>query len=249
MAPAPHPNLLRSALISILPAGLMTGVVGAFLTYWFSLDAAYLHKSLAVFVAGAALVLVGLSRHHPFARFGAANQVTLTRGALVALLAGLIGERTAVGLPTFVTAPPRRSRCWTASMAGWPAATTWPVTSAPASIWKLMPCSSWCWRRWPGSTKGAERGCCCPDCCVMCSLVRLDAWPGCVVHCPPAGEEKSLPSSRSSPSSSPSRPFVPVTITPGVAALGLCALTLSFLVDVMWLLQNAARSRATVSPQ
>ena len=55
-------------------------------------------------MAGAALVLVGLSKHHPFARFGAANQVTVTRGALVALLAGLIGERTAVGLPTFVMA-------------------------------------------------------------------------------------------------------------------------------------------------
>jgi phosphatidylglycerophosphate synthase len=43
---------------------------------------------LAVTIVAAAFV----REHHPFARLGAANQVTLVRAALVALVAGLIGE-------------------------------------------------------------------------------------------------------------------------------------------------------------
>ena len=33
-----------------------------------------------------------LQQHHPFARFGAANQITTVRAILVALVAGLVGE-------------------------------------------------------------------------------------------------------------------------------------------------------------
>jgi phosphatidylglycerophosphate synthase len=41
------------------------------------------------------LVAIGRVReHHPFARFGSANQLTAARAGLVALLAGLIGEPT-----------------------------------------------------------------------------------------------------------------------------------------------------------
>ena len=60
----------------ILPAGLTAGVAAALFSHQLALDPAYRAKALAVFVAGAALVLIGLPRHHPFASFGAANQVT-----------------------------------------------------------------------------------------------------------------------------------------------------------------------------
>src|SRR5580765_7703017 len=47
--------------------------------------------------AGLFAIIMGLSigflqQHHPFARFGAANQITTLRAILVALVAGLVGE-------------------------------------------------------------------------------------------------------------------------------------------------------------
>jgi phosphatidylglycerophosphate synthase len=100
---APH-GLLRSALICILAAALLIGVVAELWINRLGLGPAYLPKTLAVYTAGAALVLAGLPKHHPFDSFGAANQVTLIRGGLVALLAGLIGETADMDLAGLVTA-------------------------------------------------------------------------------------------------------------------------------------------------
>jgi phosphatidylglycerophosphate synthase len=52
----------------------------------------YVAKVLAVFAVVAAFVLANLGAHHPFASFGPANQITLLRAGLMAILAGLIGE-------------------------------------------------------------------------------------------------------------------------------------------------------------
>ena len=49
-------------------------------------------KAAAVFAVVLAIVRVYMARHHPFPAFGPANQVTTVRVALVALVAGLIGE-------------------------------------------------------------------------------------------------------------------------------------------------------------
>ena len=49
-------------------------------------------KAAALFAAIMGLSLGFLQRHHPFARFGAANQITTLRAILVALVAGLVGE-------------------------------------------------------------------------------------------------------------------------------------------------------------
>jgi phosphatidylglycerophosphate synthase len=58
-----------------------------------ALGPAYVAKALAAYAVVAVLVLTNLRAHHPFPRFGPANQVTLARAALVALLAGFVGER------------------------------------------------------------------------------------------------------------------------------------------------------------
>ncbi len=78
----------REALACLLLLGLAAGglVLAGALAHWFVL------KALAVFLLGCAAVLYGLARHAPHARFGAANRVTLARLALIALLAGGIGE-------------------------------------------------------------------------------------------------------------------------------------------------------------
>jgi len=98
-----HRNLLRSALLCILPAALAIGVTALHAMTLLGLSAAYLPKVLAVFSVGAALVLLGLPTHHPFPSIGPANQVTVARGVLVALLAGLVGERMDTGAPAIAT--------------------------------------------------------------------------------------------------------------------------------------------------
>jgi phosphatidylglycerophosphate synthase len=52
----------------------------------------YAAKSLAVLTLVMIVATSLVDAHHPFARFGAANQMTMVRAALVALVAGLIGE-------------------------------------------------------------------------------------------------------------------------------------------------------------
>jgi phosphatidylglycerophosphate synthase len=88
--------LARSALITLLAVGL-----GVILVAWVTgrqlqFSSAYLTKSLLIFAVGALLVRAYLPAHHPFPDFGAANTVTLVRAALVALLAALVGEHAAV---------------------------------------------------------------------------------------------------------------------------------------------------------
>jgi phosphatidylglycerophosphate synthase len=52
----------------------------------------YALKAAALFAAIVILSIGFLQRHHPFVRFGAANQITTVRAMLVALVAGLVGE-------------------------------------------------------------------------------------------------------------------------------------------------------------
>lgn len=49
-------------------------------------------KAAGLFALIMGLSLGFLQQHHPFARFGAANQITTLRAILVALVAGLVGE-------------------------------------------------------------------------------------------------------------------------------------------------------------
>ena len=66
------------------------GVVGA-------QDPVFTTTAFASFVLIGALTVRGAARHHPHARFGAANQVTLARAAGTALLAGLVATPDVVG--------------------------------------------------------------------------------------------------------------------------------------------------------
>jgi phosphatidylglycerophosphate synthase len=49
-------------------------------------------KAAGLFVAIVGLSIGFVQEHHPFARFGAANQITMLRAILVTLVAGLVGE-------------------------------------------------------------------------------------------------------------------------------------------------------------
>jgi phosphatidylglycerophosphate synthase len=249
MAPAPHRALLRSALLSILPAGMMTGVVGAWLAYRFGLGPAYLPKTLALFVAGAVVLLSGLPKHHPFAAFGAANQVTVVRGALVALLAGLIGEHTAFGLPTLVTVAAVIIAVLD-GLDGWMARRQQIASDfgarfdmeTDALFIMVLAVLAWQWDR-AGAwvlLSGLLRY-------VFVGAGRVLSWLRRAL--PASARRKSIAVVQVVALILTLAPFVPARVAPAIAAVGLCALTLSFLVDVLWLWQNASRSEATVSPR
>jgi phosphatidylglycerophosphate synthase len=63
--------------------------------------ATYIFKAVAVFTTIVFLARRSARVHHPFSRFGPANQVTMVRALLVALVAACIGEST---LPAFAHA-------------------------------------------------------------------------------------------------------------------------------------------------
>ena len=65
------------------------------------MTATFIVKAIAGFAVIAIVALRSARTHHPFPRLGAANQVTMVRALLVALIAALIGEAT---LPAFARA-------------------------------------------------------------------------------------------------------------------------------------------------
>lgn len=227
----------------------MTGVLGAYLAYRFGLEAAYLAKALGLFVAGAALVMIGLPKHHPFAAFGAANQVTVTRGALVALLAGLIGEQAVAGLATMVTVAAVIIAVLD-GVDGWLArhrhiasdfgarfdmeTDALFIMVLAALAWQFDKAGAWV------LLSGLLRY-------VFIGAGRVLPWLRRPL--PASTRRKSIAVVQVVALILTLAPFVPARATPAIAAIGLCALTLSFLVDVVWLLQNASRSGATVSPR
>jgi phosphatidylglycerophosphate synthase len=87
-----HRELLRGALGGMLAVALSIVSLSVLGVNLLHLSAAYAPKALLLFAAGAGAVLVALPGAHRFARMGAANQVTIVRGAMVALLGALLGE-------------------------------------------------------------------------------------------------------------------------------------------------------------
>lgn len=98
-SPGPRGNALRSLLAGAAASAVALGAGLALLAMALAdaggLGAGFVAKALGVFAAGAALALAALPAHLPHRRFGPANQVTLARLALAALLAAMLGEPVA----------------------------------------------------------------------------------------------------------------------------------------------------------
>ena len=84
-------------------AALLALVAGAVVAMGW-LGAGFALKALAVFALASGLAWRGLAGHMPHRRFGAANRVTLLRLAMIALLAGAIGEAPHAPAPLAWTA-------------------------------------------------------------------------------------------------------------------------------------------------
>jgi len=88
----PEAPLRSSAVATKLVALLMVAALATAARTGLPLSAFYAPKAATAFAALMLLSLGFLQRHHPFARFGPANQVTTVRAILVALIVGLVGE-------------------------------------------------------------------------------------------------------------------------------------------------------------
>jgi phosphatidylglycerophosphate synthase len=93
MPAAPDADALRSsALASILPAVALGMLAAAVIAEIAGFGAAYAWRAFAFIGAGAAMLVLGLGAHLPHRHFGAANQLTLVRATLIALLLAMIGQ-------------------------------------------------------------------------------------------------------------------------------------------------------------
>jgi phosphatidylglycerophosphate synthase len=242
-----HRGPLRSALICILTAALLIGAIAAAAANVLDLSAAYLPKVMTAVLVGAALVLVGLPKHHPFESFGAANQVTVARGALVALLIGLIGERADTGAPALATAVAtvvavldgvdgwlaRRSQMASGFGARFDMETDALLIMVLAILgWQFGKAGVWV------LASGLLR---------YAFVVAGIAVPWMRCPLPASHRRKAVAVVQVIALIVVIAPFVPAAAAAVVAAVGLCALTLSFLKDIVWLFQNSAQSRATAS--
>ncbi len=239
---APH-GLLRSALICILAAALLIGAVAELCANRLGLGASFVPKVLTVYTVGAALVLIGLPKHHPFSAFGAANQVTLVRGALVALLAGLIGEPVDTALATLVTAV-ATGTAMLDGVDGWLARRTNLASAFGARFdmetdaLLIMVLSVLAWQFGKAGVWVLGSG-----------LLRYafiaagSAVPALRHPLPPSQRRKILAVAQIVALIVTVAPFVAASVSVPLAAVALGALTLSLLVDVVWLLSpNEAHS-------
>ncbi len=86
---------LRASVMTATLAGLVAIVALADLArFELPLGDRYPLKAAGLFALISGLSIGFLQQHHPFSRFGAANQITTLRAILVVLVAGLVGEPT-----------------------------------------------------------------------------------------------------------------------------------------------------------
>lgn len=90
----PNSPLLGRALVAQLLGIVAAGAAASLVALLVPTSQAYLIKAALASAAINVIAIGYLREHHPFDRFGAANLVTTGRVALVAVVAGLVGEAT-----------------------------------------------------------------------------------------------------------------------------------------------------------
>jgi phosphatidylglycerophosphate synthase len=93
-------SVLTSKLVALVAVVALAGAARAALP----LGDAYALKAALLFAAITGLSIGFLQQHHPFERFGPANQITTVRAILVALVAALVGEPRVPAIATAAVA-------------------------------------------------------------------------------------------------------------------------------------------------
>jgi len=232
-------------LTGILPVGLAMVAIAWFVADRLQLSGWYVAKSVLVFGVGAGMMLWVLPQQHPFACLGPANQVTLVRGTLVALLFALIGESTVSGVPAMVMVA-ASVVCLLDGADGWLARRSKMVSGfgarfdmeTDAVLVAVLAALAWqfgkvgAWVLWAG-------------------LLRyLYLAAGAVVPLlrrplPPSYLRKTIAVVQMVALIVAIAPFVSPALSARVAAAASAALTLSFLQQVLWLYRNSLPSTRT----
>ncbi|MCC8998017.1 MAG: CDP-alcohol phosphatidyltransferase family protein [Candidatus Contendobacter sp.] len=89
---SPFQPLLINTLLNVFPAILLLAGAAGAMAKTFQLPASYAVQSVVVLIGLLIALLPFLPQHQPLQRFGAANAVTLLRAGIAALAAGLIGQ-------------------------------------------------------------------------------------------------------------------------------------------------------------
>ncbi len=244
-----HRQLFHSALPSILLATLATLAGGLYWASAFGLTAFYPAKALLLALLVAAFLLHGLPRHHPFEFIGPANQTTLARASLVALLAGLLGEAPdsrAVALATAVAIVAglldavdgrvaRHTNTASAFGARFDMETDALFVFVLAGLaWQFGKAGAWV------LLSGVLRYAFLALAMVMPSMRR---------PLPPSSRRKTIAALQMAALILAIAPFVTPTLSAGVAALALLALSLSFAADIAWLANESRKSALQESAQ
>jgi phosphatidylglycerophosphate synthase len=99
-------DLALDTLVTILIGFSLVSIVALISQQIFDLPIGFVTQTIGTFAVIGILLFFGLSRHLPQRRFGAANNVTLLRAGLIALLTGLIGythgDLAKSWLPSFI---------------------------------------------------------------------------------------------------------------------------------------------------
>lgn len=227
---------------SILAAMLLGVAAACGGQFWLSLDALYAARVAALLIAGGGLLMWRLTAHHPFDRLGLANQITLTRGIFVVMLAGVIGSGTA---PTLQVAA-----VWVASLAaaldaldGWSARRSGMSSDygarfdMEADALLILVLSILAWQFGKAGAWVLASG-------LLRYVFVICAWllPWLRNALPPSLRRKSIAAAQAICLLVAIAPFVPAVLSQWICAAALFALVASFATDILWLRQHAAKS-------
>jgi phosphatidylglycerophosphate synthase len=231
----PDAPLRASAVTSKLLGLVMVFALASVARASLPLGDLYPLKASALFAAIMLLSIGFLQRHHPFARFGPANQITTVRAMLVTLVASLVGEPRLPGVAAGAVA---------ASVAvtvldgvdGWLARRNRIASDFGARFdlevdaLLILALSVLVWR---GEKAGAW--------VVVSGLLRYAfvaagwLWPWVSRPLPPSRRRQTVCVVQIAGLCAAVSPIFPAGASAPVAAVSLAALAASFLVDVVWL--------------
>jgi phosphatidylglycerophosphate synthase len=236
----PDAPLRTSAVATKLSALVAVALLAAAARSGLPVGPLYAFKAPAAFAALMIVSLGFLQQHHPFARFGAANQITTIRALLVAMIVSLIGEpRTAPIAASAVAASllvtmldgvdgwlARRHRTASAFGARFDMETDALLILALSLIaWRFEKAGAWV------ILSGVLRY----------AFVAAGAqWTWLRAPLPPSRRRQTVCVLQIAALIAALAPFVSVPASTAIAAAALLALSASFLIDIVWLWRRAA---------
>jgi phosphatidylglycerophosphate synthase len=204
------------------------------------LDLHYLFRTAVLFCIGAPLLLWRLAAYHPFNRLGIANRITMGRGVLAALLAGLIGmgSETRLQCAAFCVAMIASALD---GVDGWSARRTGMSSSygarfdmeTDALLILVLSLLAWQFDKAGAWVLGS-------------GLLRYAfvaaSWavPWLQGPLPPSGRRKTIAAVQTVFLVSAIAPFVPTAISTALCAVSLTLLAWSFLSDIVWLKRHSS---------